>query len=146
MDRNPSQRTIKWLFTLYCVMMLWLLLFRRIGSGVGIGRYNLHPLDTVERYIWVLRHSTDLAQRQYAAVNLFGNVTLFVPLGIFLPLLVSKLQRFWKFFFAVSLIISALEVLQMATGLGTLDVDDLILNLVGGTIGFLAWKIGTNLK
>lgn len=129
------------LFAGYCGMMLWLLLLHRIGAGPGVGQFNLQPLDTVRRYLWVLWHSADSVQRSNAMANLFGNVGLFLPLGVFLPLLFAALRRFWRFFLLTLLVILFLELTQAATGLGTCDIDDLILNLVGTTLGWLSWRI-----
>lgn len=138
----------KLLFGIYCAIMLWLLFGQRIGQ-TGSGSYverlekNLlyQPLDTIRRFLWVLRYSTNEAQIRHAAVNLVGNVVMFVPLGFFASRFWKKLQKFGWHFLAMALIIVAIELLQMFTLLGKCDVDDLILNLVGTTIGFGLWKL-----
>ena len=33
------------------------------------------------------------------------------------------------------------EAVQLVTGLGSLDIDDVILNLSGATVGYLTWSI-----
>ena len=129
------------LFLGYCGMMLWLLLLHRIGAGPGEGACNLQPLDTVRRYLWVLRHSTEPGLRRNAMANLLGNVALFVPLGVFLPLLFAGLRKFWRFGLLALALILALEMTQLATGLGTLDVDDLLLNLPGALLGYWLWYL-----
>ena len=139
-----SSRAKTWIWVLffaYCGMMLWLLLFQRMSDLLQPWRYNLHFGDTVRRYLWVLRHSADPVQYRSAAANLFGNVVLFIPCGIFLPLLFSKLKDFWKFFFLIFLTIALLELLQLLTGLGALDVDDLTLNLAGASLGFAGCRL-----
>ena len=139
MPRSGRKRWIL-LFGLYCIGMLWLLFFQRIGGDVSPRRYNLHPLDTVSRYLWVLKYSLDPTQQFHAIANLAGNVILFLPLGIFLPMLFVRLRAFWRFALAALLAILSVEVLQLFTGLGTLDVDDLILNLMGIALGYLLWQ------
>lgn len=131
----------KLLFVLYSLMMLWLLLLRRIGSGAGEVAVNLQPLDTLRRYLWVLRHSSSPYQRRWAVANLAGNLCLFVPLGVFLPRLFRKMEAFRLFFPCVLLLVAAVELLQMLTGLGACDVDDLLLNTIGAVMGWLGWKI-----
>ena len=140
MVQMPRQKWLKWLFGLYCLMMLWLLLLHRLGEPLEAGRYNIRPMETVQRYLWVLRHSANTAQRSYAVANLLGNVGLFVPLGIFLPLLFSKHRRFWCTFFISVFLILLVELVQFFTGLGALDVDDFILNLGGTILGWLLWR------
>lgn len=141
-DMDRRRKSIKILFGLYGLMMLWLLLFRRIGSNHGQPGLNLEPLDTVKRYLWVLQHSTIAAQRQWASANLLGNVGLFLPFGIFLPLLFQSMKHFWRFLLCATLSVLTVELLQLLTGLGACDVDDLILNLSGAIAGWLIWKIG----
>lgn len=140
MPRSERKGWILLLFGLYCIGMLWLLFFQRIGGDVSPRRYNLHPLDTVSRYLWVLKYSLDPTQQFHAIANLAGNVILFLPLGIFLPMLFVRLRAFWRFALAALLAILAVEALQLFTGLGTLDVDDLILNLMGIALGYLLWQ------
>ena len=133
------------LFAGYCLIILWLLLFHRMSDEIQPWRYNLRPLDTVNRYLWVLHYGTDPVQRRYAAANLLGNVVLFVPLGIFLPRLFAVLRSFWRYFLLTVLLIVLLELTQAATGLGTFDVDDILLNLLGATLGWLLQFSITNL-
>ena len=140
MPRSGRKRWILLLFGLYCIGMLWLLFFQRIGGDVSPRRYNFHPLDTVSRYLWVLKYSLDPTQQFHAIANLAGNVILFLPLGIFLPMLFVRLRAFWRFVLAALLAILAVEALQLFTGLGALDVDDLILNLMGIALGYLLWQ------
>ena len=141
MALSRAPKRIWALFICYCGMMLWLLLFQRMDDGLQPWRYNLRLWDTVQRYLWVLRHSLDPVQCRYAAANLFGNVILFIPCGIFLPLLFPKLNCFWRFLLCMFLVISLVELLQLLTGLGSLDVDDLTLNLCGATVGFLGYRL-----
>ena len=133
------------LFAAYCMVMLWLLLFHRMADETQPWRYNFRLWDTVDRYLWVLRYGTDPVQRRYAAANLFGNVVMFVPLGIFLHQLFAVLRRFSRYFLLTVLLIVLLELTQAVTGLGTFDVDDVMLNLLGATLGWLLQFSITNI-
>ena len=131
----------------YGIVMLWLLFGQRMGhlSFDGYAQQlrmnlNLRPFDTVRRYLWVLRNSTDPALIRTAVVNLGGNVLMFVPLGFLLPGVGPRLRRFgWLLLGAVLLIVSV-ELIQWLSLLGSCDVDDLILNLAGIGLGFALWK------
>jgi glycopeptide antibiotics resistance protein len=71
----------------------------------------------------------------YAILNLAGNIVLFLPFGLFLPLL----WRGWPLarVTAVTLLLSSgIEVLQLYTSRGA-DVDDVLLNTVGSVLGYL---------
>ena len=71
-----------------------------------------------------------------ALINLLGNVVMFVPLGLFLPLIFTKLRKLWRTLFTVTLLIAVVEIAQLFTLLGSCDVDDLILNLLGAALGY----------
>lgn len=145
MDRNKWS---KWLFAFYCALMLWLLYGQRIGQ-IGSGTYwqqlKSHivytPFETISRFLWVLRYSSQPGQIRHAVVNLAGNVIMFVPLGYWVPCFWKKLQKFGWHFLTMVLIIVIIELTQLFTLLGSCDVDDLLLNLVGTTIGLGMWKI-----
>ena len=140
-------------FWAYGLVMLYLLFGQRMGQ-MPDGTYwallkanlNLKPLDTLWRFWWVLCNSTDPVALRHAVVNLVGNVVMFVPLGLLTPCIWGKLRKFWVHFVCMLLIIVCIEVLQLVTLLGSCDVDDLLLNLVGTTIGFAGWKIATRKK
>ena len=140
--RAPSRiKALKWIFALYCIVMIWLLFLQRLGSMAPMGRYNLVPLDTVRLYIRLLQHSESLAQRNSAIANLAGNVVLFIPFGIFIPLMVSWQQKFLPFVILTTGLLLLVELLQYVTGLGALDVDDMILNFCGVMIGRIFWRL-----
>jgi glycopeptide antibiotics resistance protein len=65
---------------------------------------------------------------------------MFVPLGFFLCALVDKYRSFWRCLGAVAVIMTTVELIQLFTLLGYFDADDLILNLTGAAIGWLAAK------
>ena len=77
----------------------------------------------------------------HCVVNLAGNVVLFIPIGYFLPRLWMKMRRFFPFLFTCILSVCLVEVLQLLTLLGSMDIDDLILNLFGMIIGYLIFMI-----
>lgn len=72
--------------------------------------------------------------RTYDVVNLFGNMALFVPLGLLLGLFVRcRLPAVLVCAFGVSLM---LESAQLILAMGSFDVDDLLLNTLGAGIGY----------
>jgi glycopeptide antibiotics resistance protein len=137
-----AKKREKWLaalFAAYGLMMLWLLFGQRWGQNAG--GLNLEPFHTLRLFWWVLENSHQPEQLRHAVVNLGGNVAMFVPLGFFVPCIWKKMGKIGWHFLCMVLIILAVELLQLATGLGTCDVDDLILNLVGTAIGFGLYKL-----
>ena len=68
------------------------------------------------------------------------NVLLFIPLGLFLPLLYRNCERIGKVLLVGFLVSLSVEALQMF-GCGTSDVNDLITNTIGAGLGFALWKL-----
>lgn len=134
--RNTAEKLV---FLIYCGTMLWLLFGQRMGSVPSLENVNLIPLETVKLYLRLIRGSNANLVR-HAFINLAGNVILFIPLGWFLPRIWRSLRAFWKVFLLVLLLIVLVEILQYLTGLGSCDVDDLILNVPGAMFGYVLWK------
>lgn len=137
----PNKRK-KWyisLFVAYCFLMLWLLFGQRLGQeAAGL---NLKPLHTLRIFWWTLCHSSNAGFIRHAVINLVGNVAMFVPLGFLAPCIWNAMEKFaWHCVYMV-LTVMAVELLQLVTGLGTCDVDDLLLNLIGTAIGFGLFKM-----
>ena len=136
------------LFLFYCAVMLWLLFDREAGSA-GADYWeqvrqnlNLEPLRTIRLFLRALDREE---YRTLAIVNLFGNVGMFIPLGFFLPALWEGLRKWWRTWLAALGIMTVVELLQMFTLLGTCDVDDLILNVLGAAIGYVIFWIASRI-
>ena len=148
-NRTAGQMWLRFFFLVYGAAMLWLLFGQRIGEGVSYADYfarlenniNLTPFVTLRLYWRILHNSTNPGLLQHAVINLVGNVVMFIPLGVFLPGIFIKKPNFLKVFYVVAGMIVLVEILQFFSLLGSLDVDDLILNLAGATVGYILWKL-----
>lgn len=145
--RTRQEPVLRILFLLYCGLMLWLLFGQRIEGPFHIfpedakENINLVPFATVKLYLRLLQNGASQALLRHAVVNLAGNVVMFVPLGWLLPGVWEKLRAFFKTLLLTALLISLVEAVQFATGLGSCDVDDLILNLLGVVLGYGFWRM-----
>lgn len=94
-------------------------------SQPGYRNYNLIPLRTIRMQLHYVR-------ADWARLNLLGNVLAFLPFGFLLPLAydgkVNSLGRVLGIGFVSVL---AIELFQLFTKLGSLDIDDILLNLLG---------------
>ena len=142
MSEHKTLRRIA--FAAYCLLMVYLLFLQR-SPRLSIGgdyaetlraNLNLLPGDTIQRF---LRVWDSPVYHRAAIVNLIGNVVMFIPLGFGLPWAFSCLRKYWKTLLLSAGIIVFVEVIQLFTLLGHCDVDDLILNLVGVTAGYVLW-------
>ena len=98
--------------------------------------YNLVLFKEIKRF-WTYR-----AQLGMRAVvhNLLGNVAVFVPFGFFMPM-ASKYRSFLTTAFYGFGISFCVEVFQLITKVGSFDVDDLLLNTIGGILGYILFVI-----
>ena len=120
------------------IVVLYYLLFaaESLGRGGTSTDYNLVPFREIYRYI----HHIDSLGIFAVAANIMGNVLLFVPLGYFLPSFFARERLRPHFTIPICMCISiAVEISQFMTHTGSLDVDDVILNTVGGIIGYLIY-------
>jgi hypothetical protein len=85
----------------------------------------------------LIRYSTAFT----AVRNIGGNVLLFIPLGVLLPLLFGKLRRPWPLLWRAAVISAAIEVVQIPTQVRATDVDDVIWNVVGAMVGLLLLRL-----
>lgn len=132
---------------LYGMAMFWLMFGQRVGLD-SYGAYlqqqglnwNLKPFTTIRLYLSLLQ-SADGGLVRHAWINLVGNIAMFIPLGYLLPNIWKKLRKFYITVLVAIGIVFVAEALQFITGLGSFDVDDFILNCLGITIGYWAWKL-----
>jgi glycopeptide antibiotics resistance protein len=109
-----------------------------MSSGAPI--INVIPLKTI---VETLIYSRFLS---HFAIQILGNILLFVPMGVFVPLLNRKLDSLKKGFVFFLLLSISVELIQLIASISFnaayrfADIDDIILNVLGGMIGFLVYK------
>jgi glycopeptide antibiotics resistance protein len=123
----------------YAFMMMDLL-FRfnyMFEAGRVIQRsYNLIPFKTILEFVG----ENSRVSSSYAASNILGNIILFIPCGVYLRA-IPKQGRFTKSLLMMLIVTVAIESIQFAFGLGACDIDDVILNCVGGAIGIAGYAL-----
>lgn len=95
------------------------------------GGVNLIPL--VESFR-LFRFYLDKGMWNAILINFPGNIVMFLPVGFFAGLLMDK-PCWWKGTFCAFALSLFIEVSQLFVARGT-DVDDLILNTLGGLAGY----------
>lgn len=126
------------LFAVYIIVILTSLFGRAVYTRIGkasdlmgvksrLSTANFIPFRTIALYIYAYYNET--VNFSVIFENLIGNFLLFMPMGVFLPL-IYKGSRI-KHCLLVILVLIAIEVVQLITDRGILDVDDVILNFGG---------------
>lgn len=131
----------KVIFGVYIILLIYFLFFAESTGRTFEGRsyhYNLVLFKEIKRFI-VYRHSLGATA---VALNLLGNIAAFIPFGMLLPVFH---RRFRSLLYMTLLTLEfslAVELLQLVTKVGSFDVDDLLLNTIGGMLGYLAfWSL-----
>ncbi len=94
-------------------------------------RLQLHPLQTIGTYL-----GSGVGRM---LVNLVGNLAAFMPLGFLWPLFLQGQggrDHVWRVGGLSAVLSLLIEVLQLGSGGRIADVDDLILNTLGGLLGY----------
>jgi glycopeptide antibiotics resistance protein len=73
--------------------------------------------------------------------NLFGNLALLLPLGLLGPIALPALDRWWRIALLALIVSTAIELTQLAVPDRSADVDDVIVNVTGALVGYLAFAI-----
>lgn len=96
---------------------------------------NLIPFHSIKGYIF----SNSATIKKFAFGNVVGNIVIFIPLGTYLSLFKNNKRVITNllFVFILSLFI---EIIQGFLGIGASDIDDIILNCLGGLVGILGYK------
>jgi glycopeptide antibiotics resistance protein len=121
-------------FICYILFLIKILLLSRIPHS-ELRSINLIPFYSIGEYI----SGSTANLKKFAFSNLVGNMVIFIPLGIYLPLLKKDKRVITNllFIFIVSLFV---EIIQGLLAMGASDIDDIILNCLGGWIGILGYK------
>lgn len=113
-------------FVLYILCMFQVVTSQDINTVTG---NNFVPFREIFRY--------DFGGRLFVK-NIIGNVLMFVPYGFFATLY-ADLKKNKSAFLLVALASISIECTQLMIG-RIFDVDDIILNVLGGMIGFWFYR------
>ncbi|MDF2988686.1 MAG: glycopeptide antibiotics resistance protein [Eubacterium sp.] len=125
------------LLAAYLLLLIYLTFFSQYyGRGERYFRTaNLIPFKTIQFY---LNFNMDLG---IVVTNLAGNIAAFVPLGFLLPFIFNKTRNFLKIFLAALSVTVIIETGQYLLIVGSADIDDVILNLLGAITGYFIHRI-----
>lgn len=125
---------------LLCFIIYVLCLFQVVTfqDTVSWSSNNFIPFKEIFRY--------DFGSRLFVK-NVVGNMLLFLPFGFFISYYL-KCEKVWLPIILTLIASCSIETVQMVIG-RVFDIDDIILNLLGGILGFFCYygisKIGKNL-
>lgn len=135
-----KKRTKVIFLILYTVVILYCLYF-----GFGRAARNMEDGTSFSFAIYQIplwfpkRFSSDILKIWIFAM---GNLVAFIPFGCLIPeVMPSRHQRYWKTLIIFLIAISVLECIQGFSGFGSFDMEDILVNTIGCSVGYLAYKI-----
>lgn len=128
-----------YIIAIFYVFLMFDLFFRiniiSSSSNVSHG-YNLIPFKTIWDYVSGEIH----VSKTLVIHNILGNIAVFIPYGLYLQVLLKN-KAFGKSLLIVVVTSISIEMIQFVFKLGAADIDDIILNICGGMIGIIGYKI-----
>ncbi|MEG2351631.1 MAG: VanZ family protein [Bacilli bacterium] len=112
-------------FIIYILLLYYIVTFQENNYGTN----NLVPFKEIFRYSIF---------SPFFVRNVIGNILLFVPFGMFSSYYVKN-KSFFPTFLLTFITSASIEFAQISIG-RTADVDDIILNVLGGVLGYLFYK------
>ena len=115
-------------FVFYIIFILWNIVFKYVSplELFSSNRYCSRTLNLIPFY--------DIFNGNYNRLDIFGNIILFIPLGIYINM-VGKNSKVSKNIYKIIIISLIFEVSQYVFGIGASDITDIITNTIGGVIG-----------
>lgn len=145
MKKEKTIKIVKCLFILYCIALFFILFLYgsrtgnqfhvRVFSKEHFEMTNIVPFRTIFSYLESAYHFT--INTNIVVTNLLGNLLMFIPMGMALPVLFEKkFDKLWKTILCVAVIVLFVEITQFLTFCGSADIDDLLLNTISSAIGY----------
>ena len=130
-------------FICYVILLIKVLLLSRVSllelfsdQNIVNRSINIIPFRSIME---VFTTSSETV-KTFSFGNVIGNILIFIPLGLYLPL-IKKDKRAAVGLLFVLIVSLTVEVVQGIMGIGTADIDDVILNSLGGWIGILGYNL-----
>ena len=144
-------KAIRKIFIIYCIILSIALLFKfdlsvnsiiervnfiKMSREQGAWNCNLVPFRTISSQLSRIKTIPIIVIE-----NLAGNIAVFVPFGFLLPMGYEAVRKYLRTFLVGLVYILIIEVAQLICMLGAFDVDDIILNSIGISCGYVIFKM-----
>lgn len=140
-QKRKLKKLAMWFVFIVYLLILFYLVFAAPEYGRQISRksYNLVPLKTIRNYF----KYRSIVGNQVFYTNIWGNIVVFIPFGWLWSYLQEKrfLNSFLNTFMIALGVTVFIELAQYAFSVGSLDVDDILLNVLGALLGWCLYWI-----
>lgn len=134
----PFLRQLSWVLLggVIFVILVATILLDVIAGGITFNP-PVHHLNLIP-FNWLFERWEMGVLKMIAQV--IGNILMFIPLGLLLPVVFKSLSSFKKIFQVTFYFSLFIEFIQYFIGRSS-DIDDLILNTLGGMLGYAVYCI-----
>lgn len=122
-----SSKVVFFIYTIYTLFLISITLLK--GTLVEGNQYNFIPFRSILGFLEV--------NASISVLNILSNLLMFLPLGI---ILCFTNKKGFNSLFIIIYTSLGIELLQFFLKRGVFDIDDIILNTIGGFLGVLIFK------
>ncbi len=115
-------------FIIYILCLFQVVTFQ---DDVSWASNNFIPFNEIFRY--------SITSRLFIK-NVIGNMLMFLPFGFFISYYLNN-EKVWLTLFITVITSLAIELVQLTMVGRVFDVDDIILNVIGGVVGFYIYHL-----
>ncbi len=130
--RRKSCQFMLILFLIYLILLVWIILFKL--------QFSIHDLDMVRSVNFIPFYYDKEIGTEFHLKEVFENLLIFVPMGIYLQMLLPK-GRFHGKLAVIAGTSLLLETAQYVLAIGRSDITDLLTNTTGGLLGLALYCI-----
>lgn len=118
-------------FLIYAMLLFYVVTFQDVNYGTN----NFIPFKEILRY--------EVGSKLFIK-NILGNIILFIPFGLFVSY-IMKTRKTFPIILITAITSLVIEFTQLKIG-RTFDIDDILLNIIGGFIGYLVYIVFDTLE
>lgn len=133
------KRLMEGIFIIYIIALFKIILFKEIPlinifkSYRKMRSINLIPFKSIFEFTTTISGQGDDFN---SIANVFGNLIVFIPFGYLVPSIFKRCSKIINVVIVTVGLSLLFEVCQYVLGIGSSDIDDIILNTLGGIIGY----------
>lgn len=126
------------MFIVYLLILVRIILFKdtqlyNLFAMIGHGQREINIIPFASTFEMINSMGS-----LHILQNIVGNIALFFPMGMFIPLLMNK--GFKQTVVIIIGISVGIEVAQFVLAVGISDIDDVIFNMLGASVGWFVYK------
>ena len=134
--KRKSNCFVTILFLIYLALLVWTILFKL--------QFSISDLDKIRSINCIPFHYDKEIGAAFHLTEVLENVLIFVPMGIYLQMLMPKVKLYVKIMMIAGTSF-LLETTQYVLAIGRSDITDVLTNAAGGLLGLAVYSMAVRL-